>query len=213
MYFIYRYDRYIFLGIASISLSLIVFFLISFLIYMADHSLSDFFSSFLGRDITMTSRTMIWKSVWADISKMFWFGYGQDGYWAGTGQSFAFLVEEIESLELSGAHNGILEVWLNTGLTGVILSLVYYFLIAARVFNLTLVSRSRTLIAFIILFITAFTAYNFTEILLLRENDIFWVLFVAISSYLSPGLNPNRLTSDCERSPRYMLTNTPKIQT
>lgn len=190
MYFIYRYDRHIFLGIASISLSLIVFFLISFLIYMADHSLSDFFSSFLGRDITMTSRTMIWKSVWADISKMFWFGYGQDGYWAGTGQSFAFLVQEIDPIELpGGAHNGILEVWLNIGLTGVILFLVYYFLTITRVFNLTLFNRSQILTFFIILFITAFTAYNFAENLLLRRNDIFWVLFVAISSYLSPGLD------------------------
>jgi len=125
MYFIYRYDRHIFLGIASISLSLIVFFLISFLIYMADHSLSDFFSSFLGRDITLTARTMIWKSVWTDISKMFWFGYGQDGYWAGTGHSFAFLVHEIDSLALAGAHNGILEVWLNIGLIGVIFFFIF----------------------------------------------------------------------------------------
>lgn len=200
LYAVSRYDREVFLGIASIAAALIVFASVSFLVYLADHSLSHFFINFLGRDITLTARTIIWESVWTDILKMFWFGYGQDGYWAGTGQSFAFLVQEINPIELSGAHNGVLEVWLNIGLTGVILLLVYFFLTMAKVFKLTRVNRNETLTAFIILFITAFTAYNFAENHFLHRNNILWVLFVAISSHLSPGLNSGRLTASQEKS-------------
>jgi len=200
LYAVSRYDREIFLGIASITAALFFYASVSFLTYLADHSLSDFFVNFLGRDITLTARTIIWESVWRDILKMFWFGYGQDGYWAGTGQSFAFLVQEINPIELSGAHNGFLEVWLNIGLTGVVLLLVYYFLTASRVLKLTRVNRSEALTAFIILFITAFTTYNFAENHFLHRNNILWVLFVAISSHLSPGLNSRPLTVGLEKS-------------
>lgn len=184
MYVIFTFDKMIFAGVASIATALMIYLIVSVSFYISDHSLEEFFVDILRRDITVSSRTIIWKAVWLDILKQFWFGYGFAGYWPGTGQSLAFLFKDLDPQEITSAHNGLFETWLNIGFTGVLLLLAYYFQTLFRLFHNMIRDKNDMSFLFMFLFVSAFTLYNSVENHVFFRNSIIWILFVSISVQL-----------------------------
>ncbi|MBF5042765.1 O-antigen ligase family protein [Aggregicoccus sp. 17bor-14] len=133
----------------------------------------------MGRDLSLTGRTAIWPSVWEAIQLRPWLGYGYGAFWAGFGGAVD-AVREASGWEVRHSHNGFLELWLDVGAVGLALfvaGLLSTFVDAARVARHERSAQG----LWPLLFLSFLVAYNLTETLFLRQNNLFWVLYVAVS--------------------------------
>jgi O-antigen ligase len=76
-------------------------------------------------DLTFTGRLPLWEVIWDEITKHYWAGYGFGAFWdvAGSDNSFG-LSKSVGWLGVVGqAHNGYLDLFLQTGLIGLGLAL------------------------------------------------------------------------------------------
>ncbi|MGK7911989.1 MAG: O-antigen ligase family protein [Synechococcus sp.] len=142
----------------------------------------------LGRDPTLTGRTIIWKAALEQFLERPWYGFGQGAFWA-VGSEQQIYVARFFSLNLDylppHAHNGFLEILLSLGAIGMLffainfsgnmvlaLKRAYLYKSAADWFPLTLL--------FLLISI------NLTESQLMRTTDdgIFWILYIVVSTSL-----------------------------
>ena len=81
--------------------------------------LGDFVGLF-GRDLTLTGRTVIWQSLWLSIMKRPLMGYGFSAFWNGLHGESANA--QVAAHWVFGyAHNGVLEILVQLGFTGLLL--------------------------------------------------------------------------------------------
>jgi exopolysaccharide production protein ExoQ len=74
----------------------------------------------VGKDATLSERTVIWAAVWTVILKQPLLGYGYGAFWTGLqGPSLNIVI--ISGWALAQAQNGFLDMWLQVGLGGVVL--------------------------------------------------------------------------------------------
>jgi O-antigen ligase len=74
----------------------------------------------LGKDPTLTGRTVIWSAVWKAVGRHPVIGYGYKAFWLPTTQSDALNVQmAVGNVRLNNSENGILEMWLELGVIGV----------------------------------------------------------------------------------------------
>jgi exopolysaccharide production protein ExoQ len=87
----------------------------------------DSLFALLGKDVTLTGRTGIWRAVTDSIAKRPLFGYGYQAFWLGLeGESYRVILAV--SWVLAQAQNGFLDVMLEMGVVGlVIVVLVFGF--------------------------------------------------------------------------------------
>ena len=76
-----------------------------------------FFASAAGRDATLTGRTQVWTSLVPVVMKSPMLGKGFGVFWT---------PERREYFQISGAHNGYLDVLLELGFVGIILVSAFY---------------------------------------------------------------------------------------
>jgi exopolysaccharide production protein ExoQ len=89
---------------------------------------SDVFLRLIGKDPTMTGRTMIWGSLVLSFLKSPFLGYGYEGFWNGLHGESANVSLTMNYPGLHYAENGLLDLALNLGLVGVIIYLAIYLL-------------------------------------------------------------------------------------
>ena len=77
----------------------------------------------VGKDPGLSNRTIIWAAVWPAILKRPILGYGYGGFWNGLEGDSAYVLLRVGT-SLVHAHNGLLNLWLDIGLVGVVLALV-----------------------------------------------------------------------------------------
>jgi exopolysaccharide production protein ExoQ len=131
-----------------------------------------------GRDTTLTGRTDVWDLVWSEIQNRYWLGYGYQAFWIDPVGPATRVWQELK-WNAPGAHNGFLELWLGLGLIGLVtfaVSLTANFVLAWKASR----SAEREASYWAVLYLVFFIAYNLSETLILEQNDIFWVLYVAI---------------------------------
>jgi exopolysaccharide production protein ExoQ len=87
--------------------------------FWLSQSLEALFALF-GKNMTFTGRTDIWTSVINMINQRPWFGYGFSGFWNGR-LSEAASVWRDTRWHVPHSHNGYLDLWLDLGLSGMIL--------------------------------------------------------------------------------------------
>jgi exopolysaccharide production protein ExoQ len=83
----------------------------------------------VGRDATLSGRTLIWAAVLRSIMKRPLLGYGYGGFWRGMSGGSADVISSF-GVALTHAHNGFLNVCLDLGLLGtflVVITLVQSF--------------------------------------------------------------------------------------
>ena len=144
----------------------------------------DFLLGLLGKDTTLTGRTELWQLTWASIQKEYWLGYGYRSFWI-EGNSEASIINTTLSWIVPHAHNGLLQLWTNLGLIGVIIYLLGFLTIFIRAF-VQFQQNKKWEFCWIILLLSFIVLTNTTEQNLLRENSIIWVLYVA--TFFSMGL-------------------------
>lgn len=82
---------------------------------------------FLGKDPTLSGRTGVWRVVFLSIVRRPWTGFGYGAFWIGANPEVQRLATAIGDPHLSNAENGVLQLWLELGLIGVLLLFALLF--------------------------------------------------------------------------------------
>jgi len=134
----------------------------------------------IGKDATLTGRTDLWPAVLDKIQEHPWLGYGYSGFWSKDWKSESSYVWYATGWNPPNAHNGLLDLWLDLGLLGVSIFLMGFWKNILRGLGWIRLSKT-SLSIFPLVYFTYIVLANLTENTLLVQNDIFWVLYVAIS--------------------------------
>lgn len=133
----------------------------------------------IGKDITLSGRTELWSAVVNKIWQRPWLGYGYAGFWLDLNGESADVLNVAE-WNAPNSHNGLLDLWLDLGFLGVSIFLMGFWTSLAR--GLTWMRLSRTSESlFPLMYMTYIVLANLTESTLLVQNQIFWVLYVAVA--------------------------------
>jgi len=134
----------------------------------------------LGRDATLTGRTLLWVLVLGEIRERPWLGYGYGGYWLGWGGPSAFIWQAVGWMPPS-AHNGYLDAVLDLGVAGLVIAMVGIGGVLMR--ELRGLRSARTPAQrWPVLFLLLYLAYNSVESILVRRNNLLWILCVAVAA-------------------------------
>jgi O-antigen ligase len=150
------------------------------------------FANFLGKDLTLSGRTILWEAVWEMIQKQPWLGYGFQGFWQAGGPSD--YIWRATGWKMNHPHNGFLALWLDLGILGLTLFLVSFLGSFYRSLNLLQLSRdAENLLPFAHL--VFMIIFNLTESALINSNSIWWILYISLSVSVSKDLaRRNRIT-------------------
>jgi O-antigen ligase len=125
----------------------------------------------LGRDATLTDRTVIWDILIEFGLERPWFGRGYSAFWMSNaavafGERWTFL---------DHAHNGYMDLWLELGHVGLGLFLLLLIIAVKRSLDLYLAHQSKAL-RFFPLFVLTGAMLNFVGRVFPDHNSIYWVL-------------------------------------
>ena len=135
----------------------------------------------IGKEPTISGRTLVWPLLLDKIWKRPWLGYGYETFWEGgwQGEPADIWRGLMGGFEPPHAHNGFLELWLDIGLIGLAVFTVSFATVLWR--SLVWLQKNKSIegIAPIILLIQIILL-NLTESYLMR-SDIYWLLYVTIT--------------------------------
>jgi len=138
----------------------------------------------LGRDVTMSQRTLLWAAVVDMIQERPWLGYGYGAFWLDAAGMSSSIIMGLNLGSFPYAHNGILDLWLDLGLLGVSAFIVMFLIYSLRA--VAWVRSTKTAEGLWPLAYTTFILlFNMTEGAFLRQNSALWVLYVATMSSLA----------------------------
>jgi exopolysaccharide production protein ExoQ len=153
------------------------------------------------KDVTLTGRTEIWEIAKAAISKRFWLGYGQDGFW-NERNPYAQEIWRLHGLAPTRTfplHNTYLEIRANIGVIGISTYLVVFgslilrqiisILATPSAVNITWIS-----IAFYFMFLMPVETFSISS---MNYYSVFLVAALTLGKY--GNLNPN-INKQAERS-------------
>jgi O-antigen ligase len=131
----------------------------------------------LGRDTTLSGRTVIWTQVRLFIVRRPWFGYGYDAFWRGM-QGPSFQISAAAHFIVAHAHNGFLEIVLELGAAGFVLFVLSWLRGWLALWPLWLRGSTRR-IAWPLVLLVLIALYDLDENTLLIYNGLFWILYVS----------------------------------
>lgn len=143
----------------------------------------DTVTAAMGRDSTLTGRTELWgASLLFGLDRPL-LGYGYNAFWRGIeGQS-----EEVWRLvgwAAPNSHNGLLEIWLDLGLTGVAIAVFSFGSCLRRAFFIVR-DTTQWQSAWPLLFLVILFAMNLTETAFFEGNSIYWFLYIVTALNLA----------------------------
>src|SRR5690606_33883518 len=143
----------------------------------------------LGRDATLTGRTLLWVLVLGEIRERPWLGYGYGGYWLGWDGPSAFVWQAVGWMPPS-AHNGYLDAVLDLGLVGLVIAMAGIGGVLVREVR-GLRSARTPAQRWPVLFLLMYLVYNSVESILVRRNNLLWILCVAVAAGARAGAQPS----------------------
>lgn len=149
----------------------------------------------LGKDATLTGRTDLWPSLLEMWQEQPILGYGYSGFWAGWDGPSAEIWKEF-FWHPRHAHNGFLQVLLELGVVGVGLFMLRF--IAAFPTAIAWVrSTKQAADLWPLIYLPFMFLSNIAESVVLAQNNIFWILYVALlCSLTGRSSSPIPLASD-----------------
>lgn len=164
--------------------AVVVIFAIGAIVLLA----SNLVFAVLGKDATLTGRTLIWAAVMNQIEKRPWLGYGYGTVWTDEGAwgPLPWIVKQA-GFRPQHSHDSWLEQWLWLGLVG----LWSWIMLWAQTMITAVVAVFREKGAYLALpFVLVYSLISITESVTMTYNDLRWVIFVAIACKLA---YPDRL--------------------
>jgi O-antigen ligase len=153
---------------------------------------SSYLLNLLGRDATLSGRIPVWTTTLIMIWSRPWLGYGYGADWVEEVGAFAYLFREyFERWQPTHAHNGLLQLGFELGLVGVGLFLVHFVVFAKRSIQWVRIQQTSFASYLPLAFLITLFASNLTQSTVLSRNNIYWILYVAISLSLVRLLRAN----------------------
>ncbi len=135
----------------------------------------------LGGDVTLTGRTEIWTAaIDVGIHQHPWLGAGYRAFWLGPEGPAAGVAMAIGYSPPHG-HSGLLDVFLELGVVGLLVTLLLLFRVSARVLGAALFTGLDHRLRLHVAILIALIMVSFASSPLLGQNDIFWLLFLVIT--------------------------------
>ena len=134
--------------------------------------------SILGKDATLTGRTVLWTKVVQHIEDRPVFGHGYGAFWDPSARA-SEQVRAAIGWDTPHSHNALLDEWLDLGVVGVLLLLGAYLLAIGRAWVALRASPGIDGL-WAMTFLTMIFLGNTTESSLL-QSILIWTLFVAVS--------------------------------
>ena len=154
------------------------------------------FFTLLGKDPTLTGRTGVWTAVLRRIAERPLLGYGYGAFWHDRFGP-AMLIRRETHWEVPSAHNGWLEIVLQLGEAGAALAGLYFTITVGAVLR-RLLTRGDGFWG--VMYVGAFLVLSLSESVILRQNSLEWILFVATSTKVALDLRaPRRARSPAPR--------------
>ena len=146
----------------------------------------------VGRDSTLTGRTALWSALLPSVFRRPWLGFGFNAFWSGM-QGASYSVQLMMGWHMLRAHSGFLDLCLDLGVLGLATFVAGYLVLSKRA--LQILRRvpgpeSYWLCAFLCLMVL----YNLDDGEVLKQNDIFWVLYTSTAVNIATRLR-ERLSS------------------
>ncbi len=139
--------------------------------------------SLVGRDATMSGRLEIWSAVTPKIMAHPWLGYGYGSFWLGMGGQASADVWSLLRWQVPHSHNGFLDLAEELGIVGLGVFLAGFLVSMKR--GLTWARSHRTTIGlWPLAFLSFMFLFNLSEGSILRQDNIFWVLYIATSVFV-----------------------------
>ena len=130
----------------------------------------------LGKDPELSGRVEIWNFVVGMIANKPFLGYGFGAFWQGMSSPGAILWQSTGDYAAVNAHNGYLQLLLDTGVVGGVLLIAAFAGLAAKLLWL-LRHSGEPLLAWLAGFIGFFLVNNYSECVLWTGNDLMTMLF------------------------------------
>jgi O-antigen ligase len=130
----------------------------------------------IGRDNTLSGRTTLWAVLWEKYLQRKTLGYGFLGFWP---VEYVSVWTRVRWTPLH-AHNGYLDLLLDGGLVGAALLIAAFIPLTVKAISFLRGERTKTGV-WPLLFIAFVLIYNSTEVALLNQLSIVWVLFTSLS--------------------------------
>ena len=146
-------------------------------VYWASQNL-EYILGLFGKDLTLTGRLQLWVLSTIMALQTPWLGHGYNAFWLGPGSTSERILAVVQ-WDAPHAHNGLLELWLELGLVGVVLFLAGFICYVGRAVSFLRRNRSPEAI-WPLCFFTFMFLSNLTESDFLSRNTIFWILYVAV---------------------------------
>lgn len=138
---------------------------------------SDAFGVFalvVGRDADFSHRDVVWRFALELFSRNPWLGYGYEAFWNGAAGELFF---RIAGFAVSHAHNGYLQLALDTGIVGLLAFLCALAMLISRALAL-LAAGYRPHVAWLVGFTAFYVVASATESHAWKTNDLLTLLFV-----------------------------------
>jgi O-antigen ligase len=133
---------------------------------------------FFGKDVTLTGRLQLWILSTMMALQDPWLGHGYNAFWLGPGSPSERILAVVQ-WDAPHAHNGLLELWLELGLVGVVLFLAGFICYVGRAISF-LRQNSAPESIWPLCFLVFMFVSNLTESDFLGRNTIFWIVYVAV---------------------------------
>ena len=133
----------------------------------------------LGRNTELTGRLPLWTVLFADLvsNNRLLVGYGYGGYWqAESGPAYDLLYG---TWTPNQAHNGYLDIMLQTGVIGLLLFVPYLFICAKDAVKYLRYNQAEGMILMNIVVTTIIQ--NLSESSFTRNFSALWIIFLAVS--------------------------------
>ena len=157
--------------IPLISLSTVFLFASGFMLF---ENLADILA-LLERDVTLSGRTLLWPLVFQEILERPLLGYGYGAFWISESSDIWTTLQ----WTAPHAHNGFLELMLDLGFLGLFVYIFSFLAAFWKTFRLFRQSRCIELIFPLVFLVFTFQA-NLNETLILRQNSIYWIIYITI---------------------------------
>jgi len=139
----------------------------------------------LGKERTLSGRSLLWEFAVGLIEHRPWLGGGFDAFWHGGDGSASGYVQHVVRQEIMNFHNSYLDIAVQLGFIGLALAVAFLLCFAWRALAL-LQSSASPLAALPALFLAFVVAYSLSEYALFRQHSLIQVLLGAL--YVSAAL-------------------------
>ena len=143
---------------------------------------SETIAQSLGKDLTFSGRVPMWSTLMDYVTQKPLFGYGFNGFW--DTEYGEFFRSRWSWDTVPHSHNGFIELLIALGLIGFLLFVMSFVLQFIRAYKHLYEAKSLEYVLpmqFLITFLLA----NLSESRLLIANNIYWIIYVAMSLSLA----------------------------